>query len=171
VFPARLSLLALLFATTLPAWSQTSLNTSPIPNGLTPMTPVTPITPPTNVNPALNTATPVGGIGIGGTTTQIMPGAPNPTGGASFPRTSLSASPTGIAVPGAASSATSSSVPGYSQPGTTSLPGYSSPPGTVAFPGLDPSTSPGLSTSPGAMTGGSGLGSGASGTGLSRTSP
>lgn len=167
----RFPILALVTVIAMPALAQIASSTSPIPNG---MSPVVPTTPQVGVSPPLNTATPVGSVGIGGTTTQVMPNYANPSGGVSLPGStssglslpstspySVPSATTGIILPGT-TSATASSVPGYTPPGSTNLPGYSAPPGTVAFPGM--------STSPSA-TGSSGtLGVGGS-SGVIRTTP
>jgi hypothetical protein len=125
-----------------------------------------------SVSPPLNTATPVGGIGTGGTTTQLMPNPINPTGGVSLPGTTgsslSSTTPTGITVPNSVTPATASSVPGYTAPGTTNMTGYTSPPGTIAFPGVNPLIAPGIN-SPGSSSGS--LGAGAPTSGVLRTSP
>jgi hypothetical protein len=126
--------------------------------------------------PGVTSTAPVGS-GPAGTTTQIFPNAPNPTGGVSLssgtstvpsginstaigaaglsglssPSGGLSSSlgPTGL-LPGSGSptSATSTNVPGYATPATNPLPGYTAPPGSLGFPPVSSVPTPGSALTP-----------------------
>lgn len=184
---ARYSLPALLALLVLPAAAQLPGANTFSPQGLAPLTPVTPAV---GVSPGLNTATPVGGIGIGGTVTQTQPNLPGASALSNSNSAAIVPNATGISMPGSSTSVTTATVPGYTPPGATNLSGYSAPPGSLSFPAT---SSPSLSgTSGNAPAGagsviGSGVNSGSvtgsgfsygvpgisggSGTGLIRTTP
>ena len=108
---------------------------------------------------------PVGAVGVGGTTTQVMPNLPSASGGVSVPGS------TGVSnfggLPGAAgsTSATAPNMPGYAAPGTAPLPGYSVAPGSTGFPPVGSVPSPGTPLSPVSPLDNSGMGMSGSSTG------